>query len=76
MNRQRRGDGSIYMLGGCDSEFEGEMMYYAPAFEIVDNLMTMAGDVSVKIPRSHFLPSCPKYELKIDPLVPNVVGCY
>jgi hypothetical protein len=75
LNRQRRGDSSIYLSGGCDSEFEGEMLYYAPAFEIVDNLLAMAADVSVQIPGSHVPPSCPKYKLNNDPLVPNVVVC-
>jgi hypothetical protein len=65
------------MSGGYDSEFEAEMLYHATAFEIVDNLLAMVADVSVKMPRSYFLPSCPEYKQKNDSLVPNdIVCCY
>lgn len=38
-------DGNIYMASGCDSEFEGELLWYGPAFDIIDKLIDAASDV-------------------------------
>lgn len=36
------------MGSGCDSEFEGELAWYTPAFDIVDKLLDAAGDVVIE----------------------------
>lgn len=45
--KQRR-NGDIFMGSGCDSEFEGELAFYAPAFAIVDKLLDAAGDAVIE----------------------------
>ena len=41
-------NGSIHMTSGCDSEFEGELAWYKPAFDIIDNLLQAAGDAVIE----------------------------
>jgi hypothetical protein len=32
----------------CDSEFEGELAWYSPAFDIIDKLLDAAGDAVIE----------------------------
>lgn len=39
-------DGEIYMASGCDSEFEGELVFYKPVLDIIEKLLDGASEVS------------------------------
>eukprot|EP00804_Cyclotella_cryptica_P027852 CCRYP_020589-RB/>CCRYP_020589-RB protein AED:0.30 eAED:0.30 QI:0/0.66/0.5/1/0.66/0.75/4/244/451 len=39
---------NIHMGSGCDSEFEGELAWYTPAFDIIDKLLDAAGDAVIE----------------------------
>ena len=44
--KERRGNETNYMVSGCDSKFEGQLLLYALVLAILEKLLGAAGDVS------------------------------